>query len=166
LNFYGARASRNHRKEKPVEIVPERYRYAVVPHLMVDGADEAIRFYQRAFGATELFRIDDGDGGIIHAELQIGSSTFMIGDRSEGFGEPRAAGGTTVGLHVYVESVDATFRQALEAGATEVQPVQDMFYGDRTAMLADPFGHVWVLLEHVEDLTPDEIVARAHAPAG
>lgn len=129
--------------------------------MTVADADAAIAFYQRAFGAEELFRIEAPDGTIVHAELRVGGSTVMVGDASEPFCDRRNLGGTTAGLHVYVEEVDALFERAVEAGAKELQPVQDMFYGDRTAMLEDPLGHVWVLLERREDLTPAEIVARA-----
>lgn len=144
-----------------VETIPDRYRYSVVPHVMVDGASDAIAFYERAFGAAELFRIASPDGTVIHAEITIGESLLMVGDAGGPFGAPDSLGGSSVGLHVYVEDVDALFAQALKAGAEEIQPAQDMFYGDRTAMLKDPYGHVWVLITHLEDLTPDEIVERA-----
>jgi PhnB protein len=149
-----------------VDTVPDRYRYAVVPHLVVDGAAEAIAFYERAFEARELFRLEDPEGRIIHAELQIAGSTVMLGDPSDDFEDPLAAGGTTVGLHIYVESVESMFQRALAAGTAEVQPVQDMFYGDRTAMVRDPYGHVWVLLERIEDLSPEAIVERARIAFG
>ena len=149
-----------------MDTVPPRYRNAVVPHAMIAGAEEAIAFYARAFGAEELFRIAAPDGTIIHAELRIGGSTVMVGDAGGPFGEPGALGGTTVGLHVYVDAVEPLFERALAAGAKELAPVEDMFYGDRTAMLEDPFGHIWVLLERIEDLAPEQIVARAAAALG
>ncbi|WP_084965864.1 VOC family protein [Thermoactinospora rubra] len=140
--------------------VPDRYRYAAIPHLMVDGAAEAIRFYTEAFGGEELFRIADPQGRIIHAEVGIGGSTVMVGDADDPFKAPGAVGGSTVGIHVYVDDVDALSERAVRAGAKLLQPSTDMFYGDRTVMLADPFGHIWVFLTHKEDLSLQEIVRR------
>jgi len=141
-----------------VETIPIRYRYSVIPHLMVDNAAEAIAFYAKAFGAIEVFRIVSPNGKIIHAEITINRSVLMLGDADSPFRDARSLGGSPVGLHVYVENVDDLFAQAIRSGAREIQPVQDMFYGDRTAMLEDPYGHIWVLLTHVEDLSPEEIV--------
>ncbi|MFI6371492.1 VOC family protein [Streptomyces sp. NPDC050546] len=142
--------------------IPETYRNAVVAHIMVDGAANAIDFYTRAFGATELFRLGGPDGRIVHAEVTIHGSTVMLGD-AEGplFSAPTAIGGTTVGLHVFVDDVDALAQQATAAGAELLQPPTDQFHGDRTAILKDPYGHVWVFLTHLEDLTPDEVARRA-----
>ncbi|MFC7303968.1 VOC family protein [Streptomyces monticola] len=142
--------------------VPENYRNAVIAHVMVDGAASAIDFYAKAFGAEELFRIDSPDGRIVHAEVSIHGSTIMLGD-ADGplFSAPTALGGTTVGLHVFVEDVDALAQQATAAGAELLQPPADQFHGDRTAMLRDPYGHVWVFLTHLEDLTSDEVTRRA-----
>ncbi|WP_217229215.1 VOC family protein [Streptomyces anulatus] len=142
--------------------IPETYRNAVVAHIMVDGAANAIDFYTRAFGAEELFRLDGPDGRIMHAEVKIQGSTIMLGD-ADGplFSAPTAVGGTTVGLHVFVADVDALARQATAAGAELLQPPADQFHGDRTTMLKDPYGHVWVFLTHLEDLTPDEVARRA-----
>lgn len=142
--------------------VPETYRNAVVAHIMVDGAANAIEFYTRAFGAEELFRLDGPDGRIMHAEVRIQGSTLMLGD-AEGplFSAPTAVGGTTVGLHVFVDDVDALARQATAAGAELLQPPADQFHGDRTTMMKDPYGHIWVFLTHLEDLTPDEVARRA-----
>ncbi|MGW5431697.1 VOC family protein [Streptomyces sp. NPDC004059] len=142
--------------------VPEIYRNAVVAHIMVDGAADAIDFYARAFGAEELFRLEAPDGRIVHAEVRIQGSTIMLGD-AEGplFRAPTAIGGTTVGLHVFVEDVDALARRAAAAGAEVLQPPADQFHGDRTTMVKDPYGHVWIFLTHLEDLTPDEVARRA-----
>ncbi|MFF5897476.1 VOC family protein [Streptomyces argenteolus] len=142
--------------------VPETYRNAVVAHIMVDGAANAIEFYARAFGAEELFRLDGPDGRIMHAEVRIQGSTLMLGD-AEGplFSAPTAVGGTTVVLHVFVDDVDALARQATAAGAELLQPPADQFHGDRTTMMKDPYGHIWVFLTHLEDLTPDEVARRA-----
>ncbi|WP_406316761.1 VOC family protein [Streptomyces sp. NBC_00118] len=146
----------------PASPVPEAYRNAVVAHIMIDGAAAAIDFYAEAFGAVELFRIDGPDGRVVHAEVGVAGSTIMLGD-AEGplFRAPTAAGGTTVGLHVFVDDVDALARRAVAAGAKLLQSPADQFHGDRTAILRDPFGHVWVFLTHLEDLTPDEITRRA-----
>ncbi|GAA5004228.1 VOC family protein [Streptomyces siamensis] len=145
-----------------VSTVPEPYRNAVISHIMIDGAAAAIDFYTRAFGAEELFRLDGPDGRIVHAEVRIQGSTIMLGD-AEGplFRAPTAVGGTTVGLHVFVDDVDALAHRAAAAGADLVQPPADQFHGDRTTILKDPFGHVWVFLTHLEDLTPDEVARRA-----
>jgi PhnB protein len=143
--------------------IPHRYHHAVIPHIMIDGAAEAIDFYKVAFGAEELMRIAHPDGRILHAEIRVHDSTLMLGDAEGEFRSPRTAGGTTAGLHVYVEDVDGLYHRAVAAGAESLQPPADMFYGDRTAMLRDPFGHVWVLLTHLEDLPVDEIVRRGDA---
>ncbi|WP_405481867.1 VOC family protein [Streptomyces anulatus] len=146
----------------PETAIPENYRNAVVAHIMVDGAANAIDFYTRAFGAEELFRLDGPDGRIVHAEVKIQGSTIMLGD-AEGplFSAPTAVGGTTVGLHVFVDDVDALARQATAAGAELLRPPADQFHGDRTTMVKDPYGHIWVFLTHLEDLTPDEVARRA-----
>ena len=146
-----------------INSIPDRYRRSVIPHIMIDGASAAIEFYKQAFGATEVFRISQPDGQIVHAEILIGESVIMVGDGGGVFGNPHSLGGSAVGLHVYVEDVDARFAQAVSAGAKAIEPVQDMFYGDRMGMLEDPFGHIWVLLTHKEDLTPDEIKNRGEA---
>jgi PhnB protein len=130
---------------------------------MIDGAARAITFYTAAFGAEELMRIAHPDGRIVHAEIRIGDSLLMLGDTDGVFVSPRTAGGTTVGLHVYVDDVDGLYSRAVSAGAESIQPPTDMFYGDRTIMLTDPFGHVWVFLTHREDLSLDEITRRGTA---
>jgi PhnB protein len=142
--------------------IPETYRNAVVAHIMVDGAANAIDFYTRAFGAQEVFRLDGPDGRIVHAEVRIQGSVIMLGD-AEGpvFSAPTAVGVTTVGLHVFVDDVDALAQRATAAGAELLQPPADQFHGDRTTILKDPHGHVWVFLTHLEDLTPDEVARRA-----
>jgi PhnB protein len=146
--------------------MPYRYHRSAIPHLMIDGASEAIGFYERAFGASEIFRVSQPDGKIVHAEIKVGDSVVMLGDTDDAFGDPLALGGTTVGLHVYVEDVDSWFARAVAAGAKVLQPVQDMFYGDRMGMLEDPFGHVWVLLTHKEELSPEEIKIRGEVMLG
>jgi PhnB protein len=143
---------------------PERYRNGIVPHIYVNEASEAIAFYQRAFGATELFRIADPHGRIQHAEISIHGSVVMLGDPDEKFyGDPRALGRCTASLHVFVDDNAAVLRRAVEAGAQQIQPPTDMFYGASSASLRDPFGHVWVLLTWKEDLDPAEMQRRGNA---
>ncbi len=142
--------------------MPARYRNAAIAHVMVDGASAAIRFYSRAFGAEEVFRVGGPDGRIVHAEVDIQGSVFMLGDAEGEFRAPGEAGGSTVGLHVFVEDVDALGARATEAGAEMLQPPTDMFYGARTVMLKDPFGHVWVFLTQSEDPSPEEIARRGN----
>jgi PhnB protein len=142
---------------------PERYRNAIVPHIYVDGAAKGIEFYKRAFGATELFRIARPDGRILHAELSICGSLVMIGDPDDRlYGEPRSLGRCSVGLHIFTDDNAAALRRAVEAGAHEIQPPTEMFYGANSASLRDPFGHVWVLLTWTEDLEPAEMERRGN----
>lgn len=147
-----------------IKPIPDGY-HSVTPYLSIKGAAEAIEFYKRAFNATELFRLVAPSGVIGHAEIKIGDSPIMLADPCEedAFRSPQSLGGSSVGLHVYVEDVDALFDRAVDAGAKTVRPVQDQFYGDRTGTLEDPFGHVWFLATHKEDLTPEEINRRAEA---
>jgi PhnB protein len=143
---------------------PERYQNAIVPHIYVDGTAEAIAFYERAFGAVELFRIAHPDGRILHAELSIAGSVVMIGDPDDRlYGEPRVLGGCTAGLHIFVDDNAALLRRAVDAGAEEIQPPTDMFYGANSASVRDPFGHVWVLLSWQNDLDPAEMERRGKA---
>ncbi|MCD0448517.1 VOC family protein [Actinocorallia sp. API 0066] len=124
---------------------PEHYRESVIPHIAVEGADAAIAFYERAFGATELFRLLDADGRVGHAEISVAGSTLMLSDAGPPFGAPRP-GSPTVGLHVYVDDVDALVERAVAAGARLDQAPKDMDYGARCAILTDPFHHLWVFL--------------------
>lgn len=143
-----------------------RYRHSAIPHLMLADAAAAIDFYSTAFGADEIFRIQDPAGTVIHCEIAIGQSVVMLGDVDERFCEPRSAGGTTVGIHLYVDSVDRVFERAVSAGATVLEKPQDMFYGDRVTMIRDPFGHIWVFLQPLEQLDPSEILTRANGLFG
>jgi PhnB protein len=147
-----------------VKPIPKGY-HTVTPYLMVHDAAEAIKFYKKAFGATEQFRMDGPNHKIAHAEIQIGDSRVMLADEVPAMKahSPKTIGGTPVSLMVYVEDVDAMFKTALKAGATETRPVEDMFYGDRTGSLTDPFGHIWHIATHKEDLTPQEIEHRMMA---
>jgi len=133
---------------------------SVTPYLIVRGAAKAIDFYQRAFGAVELFRLDGPDGTLAHAEIKIGNSPVMLADGTSGYPDPLTLGGSSVSFMIYVPDVDAAFARAIAAGATAKRPVADQFYGDRTGTLADPFGHVWSLATHVEDVAPGEMDRR------
>ena len=143
-----------------VKPIPEGY-HSVTPYLVVDDAEGAIDFYTRAFGAKEKFRMPMGDR-IGHAELVIGDSHVMLADEFPDMGHrgPKAIGGSPVSLMLYVEDVDTTFKQALDAGAIEKRPLENQFWGDRMGTLTDPFGHVWSLATHVEEGPPDEIQRR------
>lgn len=142
------------------ENMPTRYRAAVVAHIMVDGAERAMAFYTEAFGAEESLKVASPDGTVLHAEMSISGSVFMVGDADTPFASPTAAGGASVGLHVYIEDVDTLGERAARAGAEVLQQPTDMFYGDRSIMLRDPFGHLWVFLTHQEDLSTSEIERR------
>jgi PhnB protein len=142
-------------------IRPDRYRNAIIPHIYVDGASEGISFYKRAFGGVELFRMAHPNGKILHAEISICGSVVMIGDPDDRlYGEPRALGRCTASLHIFSDDNAALFRRAVEAGAEQIQPPTDMFYGASSASVRDPFGHVWVLLSWKEDLAPAEMERR------
>jgi PhnB protein len=143
---------------------PERYRNAIVPHIYVEGASNAIAFYERAFGATKVVMVARHDGSILHAEISIGGSVIMIGDPDDRlYGEPRKLGRCTAGLHIFSDDNERLFRRAVAAGAEPIQPPTDMFYGANSASVRDPFGHVWVLLTWKEDLEPAEIERRGRA---
>jgi PhnB protein len=149
-----------------VKPIPDGYR-AVTPYLIIDGAAAAIAFYQRAFGAGERMRHVAPDGRIGHAELVIGDCVIMLADEHPEIGAlgPRSVGGTPVGIHLYVEDVDAVAARAVAAGATVIDPVADKFYGERMGTIADPFGHRWYIATHIEDVSPAEIARRAEARA-
>lgn len=148
-----------------VKPVPEGY-HSLTPYLVVDGAAQALAYYKQAFGATELFRMEH-DGKIAHAEMKIGDSPFMLSDEhpEQGFKGPKSLGGSAVGLMIYVDDCDAVFKQAIAAGGTETKPLQDQFYGDRSGSLKDPFGHIWTVSTHKEDVSPEEIDKRLAAMA-
>ena len=143
-----------------VKPIPEGY-HSVTPYLVVHDAARAIDFYRKAFGAEELFRMPMGNK-IGHAEIKIGNSIVMLSDEwpDRGVVGPKARGGATSSLMVYVGKVDEVFKRALDAGATEERAVKDEFYGDRTGTLVDPFGHRWMVSTHIEDVTPDEMNRR------
>ena len=145
-----------------VKPIPEGY-HSVTPYLIINGAADAIEFYRKAFGATELFRFPAPDGKIGHAEIKIGDSPIMLADEfaEMGYKGPRALGGSPVSLMIYLEDVDTVFNRAVEAGASVKEAVQDKFYGDRTGTLTDPFGHVWHVSTHKEDVSMEEMEERA-----
>ena len=132
--------------------------HAVTPYLAVNGADSAIQFYQRVFGAKEIGRLLMG-GAIGHAELQIGDSKIMLAEENLDWGNqsPKTLGGTSVTIALYVDDVDVTYQLALDAGAKAIEPVQDQFYGLRAGVLYDPFGHKWHIMTCIEDVTFDEM---------
>jgi PhnB protein len=145
-----------------VKPIPDGY-HTLTPYLIVDGGAKALEYYKQAFGATELFRMEH-DGKIAHAEMKIGDSPFMLADERE-FKGPKSIGGTPVSIMIYVEDCDAVFKQAIEAGGTELKPLRDQFYGDRSGAVTDPFGHIWGIATHKEDVTPEEINKRIAAMA-
>jgi PhnB protein len=135
---------------------------SLTPYIAVKGAANAIAFYKRVFGAKEEFRLEDQDKRIGHAELSIGDGRLMLSDEYPDFGAlaPPSIGGTPVKLHLYVEDVDATMKKAESAGATVLRPAQDQFHGDRSGMIADPFGHQWFLATRKENVSPQEMQKR------
>jgi len=141
--------------------IPEGYRTAT-PYLIVKGAADAIEFYKRAFGATEMLRMADPQGRVGHAEIRIGDSVIMLADEhpAMGYRSPRALGGSSVSILLYLENVDAVFDRAVSAGGKALRPVTNQFYGDRSGTLEDPFGHVWTVATHVEDLSAEELDLR------
>ena len=148
-----------------VKPIPAGY-HSITQYLMIKGASEAIEFYKRAFGAIEIFRLSHPNGQIGHAEIKIGDSSIMLADSCDhqgAFRTPHSLGGSSVALHVYVEDVDAQFARAISAGAKEIKPVLNQFYGDRTGTLKDPYGHIWFLATHKEDIAQEEISKRAEA---
>ena len=147
--------------QKKVKAIPDEYP-GITPYLGVKDAAAAIEFYQKAFGATEIMRLAMPDGKIGHAEVKIGNSLVMLADESPeaGHHSPQSLGGSTVKLHMYVEDVDAFFERAVAGGATVIIPVADQFYGDRSGRLEDPFGHLWIVSTHTEDVSPEEMNRR------
>ena len=145
----------------PVSPIPAGY-HTVTPYVTVRGAAKAIEFYQKAFGATEVYRLVMPDGTIAHAEIKIGDSHVMLSDENPAWGNvgPQTLGGTTGGLVVYLADVDAAFNTAVAAGAKVMKPVMDQFWGDRMGTVTDPFGHVWTFATHIEDVSVEEMGRR------
>jgi PhnB protein len=151
---------------KKVRHVPAGYN-VVTPYLAIQGAADAIDFYKKVFGAMELMRMPGPQGKLGHVEIKVGDSKVMLADESEqmNFLSPKARGGTPVHIMVYVKDVDATVAKAIEAGAKMMREVQDMFYGDRTGAIEDPFGHFWHIATHVRDVSMKEMQRAAEAMA-
>jgi PhnB protein len=147
-----------------VKPIPEGY-HSVTPYLIIKGAAGALDFYKKAFGARELFRMEGPGGCVGHAEIKIGDSPIMLADEHPEMGHhgPQSLGGTPVGICLYVEDADVVFNKAVAAGAKVKQPVQDQFYGDRSGTVTDPYGHIWTISTHKEDLSPEEVRKRAEA---
>ena len=141
--------------------IPDGY-HTATPYLIIRGAGDAIEFYKKAFGATELFRMPAPGGKIGHAEIKIGDSPIMLADESPemGYKSPQSLGGSPISIMIYVADVDTVFKQAVAAGGKEQRPVKDQFYGDRSGTLEDPFGHVWHVATHKEDVSPEEMERR------
>jgi PhnB protein len=144
--------------------IPEGY-HTVTPYLAVDDAAQAIDFYKQAFGAKERVRMDAPENKIGHAELEIGDSLVMLSDALPQFSTrpPKELGGTSVSVFMYAEDVDAVVKQAVDAGGTVTMEVADQFWGDRMGSVTDPFGHLWLVATHVEDVAPEEMAERAKA---
>ena len=147
-----------------VKPIPDGYP-TLTPYLIVNDGNAAVAFYREAFGARERLRLDSPGGKIGHAELEIGDSVIMLADEHPEMGalSPNSVGGTPVGLHLYVEDVDAVTARAAAAGGTVRHLPENKFYGDRNSTIEDPFGHRWHLSTHIEDVAPDEIARRAAA---
>ncbi len=148
----------------PVKPIPDGY-HTATPYLIVKGGASALEFYAEAFGAIETMRMPGAEGMIGHAEIRVGNSVIMLSDGCsvQGRVDPLSLGGSPVGILLYVEDVDAFVARATAAGATLTSPVVDQFYGDRMGTLSDPFGHVWYVATHVEDVSPEEMKSRMAA---
>jgi PhnB protein len=148
----------------PPKPVPEGY-HTVTPYLAVEDAAEAIEYYKKAFGAKERVRMEAPGGKIGHAELEIGDALIMLSDPfpQATTKPPKQLGGTSASVFLYVEDVDSVVQDAIDAGATITMPIENQFWGDRFGSITDPFGHLWSIATHVEDVPPDEMAERAKA---
>lgn len=144
-----------------VSAIPAGY-HGVTPYLFISGADAAIAFYIEAFGAEEVMRLPSPDGLVMHAEIRVGDSHIMLADAMEDAGvhSPDTLGGVASSLMLYVDDVDAVYQRAVDAGATEMRPIEDQFWGDRMGTVIDPFGHQWSIATHVEDVDDEEMQRR------
>ncbi len=147
-----------------VKPIPDGY-HGAIPYMICKGAARALEFYKKAFGATEIMRMDGPGGMIGHAEVRIGEAVIMLADEFPDMGarSPQTLGGAPVSIYIYVEDVDAFARRAIAAGAKVLRPVADQFYGDRSVALEDPFGHTWGFATHFEDVPLDELKHRSAA---
>lgn len=146
-----------------VSYIPQGYN-SVTPYLVVKGAAQAIEYYKKVFGATEVFRMDAPDGKVGHAELKIGNSHIMLADENpsmgQGYSSAATLGASPVSLYLYIPDVDRVVERAVSEGAKLLRPVADQFYGDRSGFIQDPFGHLWGVATHVEDVAPQELKER------
>jgi PhnB protein len=133
--------------------------HTITPHLVCANASDAIAFYEKAFGATELFRLPGPDGKLMHGSVRIGDSTLMLVDEYPEWGSlgPKALKGSPVTIHLYVDDADASFKRAVDAGATVKMPLDDAFWGDRYGIVTDPFGHDWSIATHIRDVSKEEM---------
>jgi PhnB protein len=147
-----------------VKPIPDGY-HSVTPYLIISGAAAAIDYYKQAFGASELMRMPAPGGKIGHAEIKIGDSPIMLADEHPemGYKSPQTLGGSPVSIMIYVTDVDTVFDRAIAAGGKVQRPVKDQFYGDRMGTLEDPFGHIWHVTTHTEDVSPEEMKQRMNA---
>jgi PhnB protein len=146
-----------------VSPVPQGY-HSITPYLVVRGAAQAIEYYKKVFGATETVRMNGPDGKIGHAELKIGDSIIMLADenpqRGQGFTSATTIGNSPISLYIYLPNVDQVIERASTEGAKVLRPAEDQFYGDRSGFIQDPFGHLWGIATHVEDVSPQEMKER------
>jgi len=147
-----------------IKPIPDGY-HTLTPYLVVRSAAEALAFYQIAFGASETFRLNAPDGKIVHAEFKIGDSMFMLSDENPQCTDvsPETLGGSPVKQFLYVADTDAVFADAIQAGAQEIMPPTNQFWGDRMGSVTDPFGHHWLIATHIEDVDPNELQSRMEA---
>jgi len=147
-----------------VKPIPDGH-HTVAPYLAIKNAVSALEFYKKAFGATETYKLIIPDGRLGHAEIRLGDSLIMLSDEFPEFGgkAPEALGGSPVSIHLYVEDVDAFVKRAVAEGARVLKPVADQFYGDRSGQLEDPYGHLWWVATHKEDVAPEEMQKRVRA---
>jgi PhnB protein len=145
-----------------VSAIPQGY-HSITPYLIVEDADKAIAFYQAVFNASEIMRVEKPNGKIGHAELQIGGSKIMLADEFPEMDakSPKAYGGSPVMLHLYIDDVDEVIMRAQAKGAKLLRPIEDMFYGDRSGTIEDPFGHKWDVSTHIEDVSHEELLRRS-----
>ena len=151
----------------PSKVKPDGH-HTVAPYLAIKNAVSALEFYKKAFEASETYRLILPDGRLGHAEIRLGDSLIMLADEFPEFGgkAPESLGGSPVSIHLYVEDVDAFVKRAVAEGAREVKPVADQFYGDRSGQLQDPYGHLWWVATHKEDVAPEEMQKRVRALFG
>jgi len=147
-----------------VNYIPKGYN-SISPYLVVKGAAKAIEYYKKVFGATEVVRMDQPNGKVGHAELQIGDSRIMLAEENPSMGQGHVSasgiGASPVSLYLYIPDVDRVIERAVDEGAKVLKPVQDQFYGDRTGFIQDPFGHLWGVATHIEDVAPKDLAERA-----